>query len=564
MHIETRAFLRREPEHERALLWVGCALGVLMSGCGGTSASDAGVDAGVGTNVDASVDVRGESDADLDVVDARGDGGILRDVGPAVIREVPRAVAVARATEIPACTVYVDAASSGPPDGSASNPFTTIGAAVSAATEGAVICVAEGVYAETILPMDKAFTLAGGFQSGRGFTVRDSSVYVTRAQGSGTGSFLRIEGDVAPRDMQLTAIDGFEITGWDRGIYRVTYFSQRFDITNCYIHDNRCSDAAERGFGGGFLLTNVTGTIAANVIAANTCGFGGGGAIIEDPPLAHAVLVERNRVEGNEGIDVDCHGGGLHLRADDLTVRANDFVENRCASWGGGLYVGSQPPQRTDATMEWNVYRANRAGNSGGGFFCDDSAVCSADHELFDANCGGNVLLDSGFEPTLPTLASFDHVTNVGALDTDCTAPGAGVIVNKSNDENNVYTFTNAIFWDNGDDLAAFCDMGCATLTIDVTYSALELANAGNATVTFGAGNLDAVDPRLVDPAAGDFHLSSTNGHWTPSGYVADATDSPALAAGDPSGDASQQPPRAGMRSEMGTYGNSGEASYVE
>ncbi|MGE0790897.1 MAG: right-handed parallel beta-helix repeat-containing protein [Sandaracinaceae bacterium] len=527
-----------------------CFLGVLLVlavGCDGAAPTDGGVDAGV---VDAA---------------ARRDGGpeMMPDAGSVVMRDVPRAVTVARATEIPGCDLYVDAASAGTPDGSASNPYPTITAAVDAASDGAIICVAEGVYAEFILPADKAFTLAGGFQSGQAFTVRDSAAYVSRAEGDGTGSFIRIEGDVAPRDAQLTAIDGFEITGYERGVFRATYFTQRFDITNCYIHDNRCPAGEDRGFGGGFLLGNVSGTIAGNVIRGNTCGFGGGGAVLGDAPLTTTVVVERNRVEANEGVDTDCHGGGLHLRASDLVVRGNDFLDNRCTSWGAGLYAGSQPPQRTSARLEWNVYRGNRAGNSGGGFFCDDSAMCMADHELFDANCGGNVLLDSGFEPTLPTIASFDHMTNHGALDVDCTSPGPGVIINKESDEANAYTFASSVFWNNGEDVVAACDTGCASLSVDVTYSALRLSNPGNATVTFGAGNLDAIDPRFVDASAGDFHLRSTSGHWTPSGYVSDAEDSPALRAGDPSGDTSQQPTEAGDRSEMGAYGNSPEASYV-
>ncbi|RLB56456.1 MAG: hypothetical protein DRI90_18685 [Deltaproteobacteria bacterium] len=48
-------------------------------------------------------------------------------------------------------TLYVDAAYSGSGDGSASQPFTTIGAAVDAATDGALIAVAAGTYAEDVM-----------------------------------------------------------------------------------------------------------------------------------------------------------------------------------------------------------------------------------------------------------------------------------------------------------------------------------------------------------------------------------------------------------------------------
>ena len=68
--------------------------------------------------------------------------------------------------------------------------------------------------------------------------------------------------------------------------------------------------------------------------------------------------------------------------------------------WGGGLYVGAFTPgnQLTTATLSWNVYRGNRAGTRGGGFFCDDGANCTSEHEVYDGNCGGNILLDGGSE----------------------------------------------------------------------------------------------------------------------------------------------------------------------
>lgn len=526
-----------------------CLLCLFAAACGGAPGS-----------TDAATSDGGALDAGAFDGGAFDAGRPSPDAGPVVVHDVPRAVAVARATEIPACTLFVDAASAGG-DGSVASPFATIGEAVDAASDGAVICVAEGVYAESITPLDEGFTLAGGFQSGQGFTVRDSAAYVSRAQGDGTGAFVTIEGDVAPGVGQLTAIDGFEITGYERGVMRATYFTQRFELTNDYIHDNHCT--GDRAFGGGFLLLNVTGTVAGNVIADNTCGFGGGGAVLEDAPLTHAVTVERNRVEANAGVDADCHGGGLFLRATDLTVRANDFLENRCVSWGGGLYVGADPPQRTTAHIEWNVYRGNRAENSGGGLFCDDGAVCVADHELFDGNCGGNILLDSGWDPSVPTVASFDHLTSYRALAIDCVLQGPGVLINKENEAPDAYSFTSSIFFDNGDDFAAFCDMGCGAITVDVAYSVVRSIHAGNAPITFGEGNLDLTDPRFVAPAEGDLHLRSTAGHWTPAGYVSDAEDSPALGAGDPAGDTSQQAAQAGDRTEMGAYGNSAEASYV-
>ncbi len=117
----------------------------------------------------------------------------------------------------------------------------TITAAVDTADSGAVICVAAGKYAEEIKPGQKSFTLAGGFQSGSGFKVRDSAKYVSLAKGNGEGSFLSIS-DPGPKGDQLTAIDGFEITGYSQAIVRQHWEPQRFDITNNFIHGNTCTD----------------------------------------------------------------------------------------------------------------------------------------------------------------------------------------------------------------------------------------------------------------------------------------------------------------------------------
>ncbi len=476
----------------------------------------------------------------------------------------PRAVPTAGTKEIPECTSFVDAASSGG-QGTATAPYETIAEAVAAADNGAIICVAEGTYAEELAPGEKYFTLAGGFQKGKEFKVRDSSRYVSKAQGSG-GSFLRIE-DPAPKEDQLTAIDGFEITGYSQAIYRDVYYSQRFDITNNFIHDNECADTSL--VGAGFSLNNVSGTIKDNVFSKNTCGRGGAGAL-NDALNESKVLIENNLFEGNAGNEPgSSHGGALYLFGNELRITANEFIDNTVTGWGAGLYVGAYTPggQQTSATLTWNVYRDNRAGIAGGGLFCDDSATCLSDHEIYDKNCGGNIYLDSGPGGAGPTIAKFDHLTNFGALEVGCNAPGNGVQIDRENDDaSDDYSFTNAIFSGNaeGRDFVTGCNSGCDAVKVNVTYSMVQTDYTnGGLDVTFGTGNVAPEDPLFVDAKAGDFHLKSTEGHWTPDGYVKDNATSPAIGKGDPDGAVDDNPDCAGDRSELGAYGNSGEASCV-
>jgi hypothetical protein len=478
---------------------------------------------------------------------------------------IPKAVKVARATQIPECALFVDAAAGAGGNGGVARPFRTLAAAVEKARPGAVICVAEGVYDDRLTPGEKHLTLAGGFQSGKRFRVRDSAKYVSKAEGRG-GSFFRVADGVGPSGRSLTVIDGFEITGWSQAIVRDHFESQRFDITNNHIHGNRCDQDGLAG--AGFSLNNVSGAISGNVIRDNSCWRGGGGAL-SDSLDENAVAFENNRVEDNEGVEPDSsHGGALYFFNNRLTVRGNEIVGNRVTGWGAGLFVGAFTAggQHTNAKLSWNVYRGNRAGNTGGGLFCDDGAKCDSDHEIFDGNCGGNLYLDGGFDGSGPTLATFDHMTNVNARAVGCGEPGPGVRIDKAQPAHDKYRFTNSIFWNNGKnlDFATGCDVGCRPVTIEVSHSMVQrrYANFG-LDVTFGAGIVRPQNPRFADAEAGDFHLKSTNGRFKKGRRVEDAVDSPALAKGDPSGETDKNPSCAGDRTELGAYGNSREASCV-
>ena len=419
------------------------------------------------------------------------------------------AVTTARATVVPGCTTFVDAATKGG-DGSAQKPFATIAAAIDAAEPGAVICVAEGTYAETLKAGEKPFTLAGGFQRGQGFKVRDSAAYISKAVGDGSGAFLRID-DPGPKGKELTAVDGFEITGYSRGIVRDFYVSQRFDVTNNFIHGNTCAE--EGAAGGGFSLTNVSGTIKGNVIQNNSCIRGGAG-FLNDTTNENSVTIENNFVDGNSGTEAGAaHGGGLYFFGNTLTITGNLITNNRVTMWGGGLYIGAYKPgnQPTTATLSHNVYRGNRAGDSGAGFFCDDGATCKASHEIYDANCGGNILVDGGAEGSGPTIATFDHITSVNALGPACDAPGDGAFVDTTEAlAADSYSFSNAIFWGNGDkhDLTTSCNTGCSKLKVKVSNSMMQADNANlGVKVTMGAGMVAPADPLFVAPDQGDFSL---------------------------------------------------------
>lgn len=436
-------------------------------------------------------------------------------IGLAVLSPLSTAGAptVTRATELPSCTTHVDSNESVRGNGSAAAPWQRIGEAVDSVESGAIICVAEGSYPEQLTPREKFFTLAGGFKSGSNFQVRDSALYVSKALGKG-GSFLRIA-DAAPTGDQLIAIDGFEISGYSQAIVRDYWESQRFDITNNFIHDNVCSD--QTLVGAAFALNNVSGKIAGNVIRNNSCGRGGGG-FLNDSTNQNSVSIENNLVDSNSGTEpTSAHGGGFYFFGNTLWISGNVFLNNSVTQWGGGLYIGAFTPgnQPTTATLSNNVFRGNRAGDGGGGFFCDDGAKCIVSNDVYERNCGGNILVDGGAGGSGPTVSSFDHITNVFALTVDCKAPGTGVFLDTYEGvAPDRYTFTNSIFWGNAKDgdFATACSSRCSEIGIAVDSSMVQAGYAdGTVKIEFGAQNITPSDPLFVSPENGDFNLQPSS-----------------------------------------------------
>ena len=110
--------------------------------------------------------------------------------------------------------------------------------------------------------------------------------------------------------------------------------------------------------------------------------------------------------------------------------------------------------------------------------------------------------------------------------------PGEGVRIDRVGGEPvaDYYSFINAIFWGNapGRDFAASCDKDCGKVRVNVSHSMVQTKYVQQGlTVTFGDGIMAPVDPLFADPANGDFHLKSTAGRWTPTGYVTGHRDEP-------------------------------------
>jgi hypothetical protein len=136
-------------------------------------------------------------------------------------------------------------------------------------------------------------------------------------------------------------------------------------------------------------------------------------------------------------------------------------------------------------------------------------------------------------------------------------------------------TLRNNIIIANGASGTAFCIQRLSGVII-ADYNAYQVRNGawfGNTTEGWWERliywqeksgqdlNSIAVDPLFVNEAGGDFHLKSLAGRWNGTSFVADAVHSPAIDAGSPLSDFSQESAPNGNRVNIGAYGNTAQAS---
>jgi uncharacterized repeat protein (TIGR01451 family) len=302
--------------------------------------------------------------------------------------------------------------------------FTTIQSAVDAADDpDDVIKVAAAVYEGVsarqgitqAVYISKTVTIRGGYGGGNWDTF-DPGTSPTTLDAQGQGRGLYITGQATgPTIVGLriangnaTGLGGGPWGGHDvgGGVYVISATltladSQVFSNTATHgggigavnasvvVSDSRVFGNTAGGAGGGLYVINgyedddgdtdavsITASLLGSQVFKNRAGGGGGGVYIENysEPLEESLgtvmaLLSENRVFGNSAGGA---GGGLYLANSTATVVGNVVTTNTAAYDGGGLSVGrclfcssnSTPPKLGD-----NVFRANQAGQGGGGLY---------------------------------------------------------------------------------------------------------------------------------------------------------------------------------------------------
>lgn len=425
---------------------------------------------------------------------------------------------------LPGAILYVDARNTtGTVDGSALHPFTTVQAAVNAASAGATIAVAAGTYQENVAIPDKSVTLRGGFAGGASAAYADGLAgdFATSAPSANVTRITAANAQAPVIHLDnLTAktvgVEGFTISGGIHGIYVVADYQQFADVTIAHnVIENNGPAALQPGggafayFGGGIYSDNATITIADNVIRANHANRGGGIFVASKSDFT----ITGNVVDGNTGWDD--HGGGIVLSP--LPVSAagsgtfsNNTIRDNVASkafsygWGGGILIAGNldPASLKPITLSYNTWTGNFAPSVGGAIFADNGATVVLDHELIYKNStgtigGGAVYVDGdgGGSGSFVTIIDCTIADNFNAGDNR----GNGIYV----EEFSKVTVTNSIFWGNTQDF----------YVVPNTQSSIVVTNTDTQQGWPGTGNYSQ-DPQFADPASGDYHENLPGGRF--------------------------------------------------
>jgi hypothetical protein len=248
-------------------------------------------------------------------------------------------------------TQHVDATYAGSDaDGSAAKPWATIGDAVNAAADGALIAIAAGKYTEDVVLAGKPVRLWGrcpeqveiegvGVENGAvsiGPGADGSEVHSVAIRGALDGVFVDgAEGVLVDRVW-------IHDTG-DRGVgAQGTLGPTRLSVTNSLV---------ERAYGGGVIAIGVPIELQASVVRetrVRSDGTGGRGIHVFANPNdgARGVLDLRASVI-EENIDVAVRVAGSDATIDASVLR--DTAPTESGSYGSGLYVIADPDTRQPA-----------------------------------------------------------------------------------------------------------------------------------------------------------------------------------------------------------------------
>ena len=360
--------------------------------------------------------------------------------------------------------------------------FATIQSAINASAHGHTVLVAPGTHNGPVNFFGKNITVTS----------------------SGGASATTIVGNSAQRVVTINlnetsaVLNGFKITGGSGGILVQNASST---ISNCIVTGNAVANfsGGSTGTGGGIsiLATGAAGygtSINGCTVTGNIAGANGGGIYIESqngtllPSISNCTVSNNstfggvsNTSAGGSGICVYRSGGTLSITIDRCTIRGNTG-----AFAGGGLeLVDVSTATVTNSRFLDNTLSGNQGYSIGGGIYATGTQA-TINNCLIAGNTstvqGGGIycFLQSG------TILNCTIANNYSTM-------GGGISIGS-----NGISIVNTIVWGNGGS-----QIQPGPTPPAITYSTIE--GGLYASIPTNA----ATDPRFVDSANGNYHLSA-------------------------------------------------------
>jgi len=372
-----------------------------------------------------------------------------------------------------AADVFVNASyGGGNSDGSEATPYTSIQAAINAASPGDVVRVKPGNYKETVSLRDRIDVIGDGYAS----VIIDGQYTTFCVEAYDTTSVL-LKG--------VTLARGYMSYG--AGLY---LNNSTVTVESCLISD--CSAS----IGGGIYATNMsTLTLLSTTVAAckgssHAAGIGINSSILnavsceitQNVSMGIAgglyltnstATIDKTAFSSNNALD----GGGIYWKFSGGALRRSAIISNIIARDGGGMFLEVSSPKLTR-----NYVADNYAYGIGGGLYFWRSELSTMHNGLVVANgsdqgVGGVMCEGNGPSLINCTIVSNSGKNSIGGI----YWLGPGGLPN----------VLNCIVWGNGDDLYG----------VYSNYSQIEDGDAGT-------GNSSS-NPLFKNPAKRDYSLAA-------------------------------------------------------